>query len=549
MVGDSTVTGDEIRKALNARNGVADSPLPDVGTAVIVLHRDGETRIQGTIVGSTSVAWTRIDEDVVASDSAAAIAELIGAELDDAKLALTVAENTPFHIFASDSYWSGIFTVPAMHWLHLKPKHPPRTPRWWYPPAWTKTMTHSSELLRNAMFQAVNDAPASQAISADLSGGLDSTSVVYALAHLGKTPAIFHASSTSRWNDDAVWAHHAAAELGLDCEFLGNLSDHDGAFDGQAPSPRQLDHPPVWQASAGYLDALSSRLGEIHSTVHLTGLGGDELFGHIPGLLWSLASIAGKDHPAVKRFRQLHRWPRLATARALRSTANPTDELTLTLRRLRTPVGDGPEESLRWNPRMTLPQWASTHAESLVRGAIEKKISAGITPLDEDRGRHQILASLQFQGRILRQINQVYGRKGTLWRAPFLNTHVIEAALTLRVEERFGATSAKPLLAATTAPFMPHQYFARNGKGEYSYDIYTQFARKRHELGAHFDESLLASRGLINLEELAARIESPAAVGDVVGGVERLVSIEKWLNSIRLGSRESTVDIILATHS
>lgn len=530
VLGGCVNLSDALKQRLRVGRTVADVSIPDVGDAIVVARRDGDTRIQGTVTGSTTVAWAKLDGSVISSDSALALARMLNAPIDERRLALALAENVPLHVIAGESYWKGIRTVPPMHWLHIVPRQPAFTVRWWQPPAADRTLAESGVNLRNSLLAVLSsEVEAAQIVSADLSGGLDSTSIVHALTYLGATPPVFHASSASRWNDDFRWAARAATDLRLRREMLGSFTENNHAFDVDEPAPRDLDHPPVWQASTGYLDALSSRLGEVGSTIHYTGLGGDELFGYTPGLLRSLADAAGRRHPAIKRFRQLHRWPRMATARALASARTPADELMIALGCLRVPASDGPDESLSWNPRVTLAPWVSQHAESLIRGAFEDRVSAGIAPLDDDRGRHQILESLHFQGLVLRQINQVYGHGNVVWRAPFLAVGNVEAAMALRVEHRFGASTTKPLLAAATAPFMSRDYFTRNGKGEYSYDIHYQFAARREQLIDYLYESELARRGLINVEALASRIASPAAVGDVVGGVERLISVEKWL--------------------
>lgn len=529
VLGGSSSSSHALKQCLRIARTLTDVSIPDMGEAVVVVRRDGDTRIQGTVTGSTTVAWATLDGSVIASDSALALARMLNTPIDERRLALALAGNVPLHVVAGESYWEGIRTVPPMHWLHIVPRQPAFAVRWWQPPAADRTLAESGVKLRGSLLSVLSsELEASPIVSADLSGGLDSTSLVHALTYLAATPPVFHSSSASRWNDDSQWAARAATELGLQCETLGSFTENSHAFDVNAPTPQGLDHPPVWQASAGYLDSLSSRLGEVGSTTHFTGLGGDELFGYTPGLLRSLADVSRR-HPAIKRFRQLHRWPRMVTARALASTRTPADELTIALKRLRVPAGDGPDESLSWNPRVTLASWVSPHAESLIREAIEDRISAGIAPLDDDRGRHQIMESLHFQGLVLRQINQVYGRRGVIWRAPYLTRGVIEAAMTLRIEQRFGASIAKPLLAEATAPFMSREYFTRNGKGEYSYDVYSQFADKRGQLIDYLYESELARRGLIDIGVLASQIASPAAVGDVVGGIERLVSVEKWL--------------------
>ena len=107
--------------------------------------------------------------------------------------------------------------------------------------------------------------------------------------------------------------------------------------------------------------------------------------------------------------------------------------------------------------------------------------------------------------------------------------------MSVKLSERFGANEAKPLLAAAMADTMPQDFFRRNGKGEYSFDVYAEYNDQRNELMNFFEESELARQGFIDVDSLNSQIDGPVAKGDTVGRVERLVSLEKWLRQASTG--------------
>ena len=87
---------------------------------------------------------------------------------------------------------------------------------------------------------------------------------------------------------------------------------------------------------------------------------------------------------------------------------------------------------------------------------------------------------------------------------PLLDLAVVEAAVSLRIKDRFqpGARLAKPMLAAAMENCMPRQFFERRDKGEYSAESYVSFRDQRKQLESVFSESVLADLGLIDVHEL-----------------------------------------------
>jgi len=266
--------------------------------------------------------------------------------------------------------------------------------------------------------------------------------------------------------------------------------------------------------------------------VHFTGLGGDELFGYLPALTWSLwREQHARSWSTISRFRRLHRWSLVPTVSALLSRASPAQELKRAIPKLRLSAAEGPADSLSWNPRPAIAPWISRSAEDLIVRTLRATAHDQLTPLNDDRSRHQMLESIQFQGRTLSQISRTFPHVATAWRAPFLERAIVESAMSVKTSERFGAGIAKPLLAAATARFMPADFFKRQGKGEYSLDIHTEFARARYELMDYFRDSKLARMGFLDVDILNSHIDSPAATGDSIGRIENLVAVERWLKS------------------
>ena len=467
---------------------------------------------------------------IIVSDSAMTVAAMTGAEIDRDRVALALAGDVPVLVAESTPFWTGVKAVRPGDQLIIAPHREPQTRTWWHPPVADQPLSAAATTLRGVLQARLADAThETTRISADLSGGLDSTSIVYALSTLGRAPSTFRADSTNEHNDDHVWAHRAARELGLDHHDLGLLSTQAGAFESVDVLGSGLDSPALWRGSIGYLRALLDALGP-DAGVHTTGLGGDELFAFSPVMLWSLAQSTSPRHPSIRRFRDLHRWPRLATARAVRSQESFTATLARAFDISLGRTAEGPGIALAWMPPVSWPRWMTTEAKDRSRHLVQRTLEHGMGPRDQDRSRHHTLESLHFQGTVLRQISQAFPWRAR-WFAPFLDTRVVEAAMALDVRERFGADTVKPLLAMATEPFMPRDFFTRNGKGEYSDDLYVAFEHGRDRLQEFFDDSVLARWGLIDLPALRGVIASPAASGDGLGELERAVAVEHWLRA------------------
>ena len=243
----------ELHLARDADRGIRLSELdiPFADYAIIILRVGDQTRMQGSISGGTNVFWATVGGVVIGSDSASALANLTSAPINETALALHLVDSLSTGALGDSTMWNGVRAVPPMSWLQLDPIHSPAVFRWWNPPESTRSIAEAAPELEGLILASLEmHCNAEGLVSADLSGGLDSSSLVYALAELGASPTTFHSSSANRWNDDLSWARRVSSDTGFELITLGNFADHSRAFDVTSQTqPTALDSPPSWSAS------------------------------------------------------------------------------------------------------------------------------------------------------------------------------------------------------------------------------------------------------------------------------------------------------------
>jgi asparagine synthase (glutamine-hydrolysing) len=166
-----------------------------------------------------------------------------------------------------------------------------------------------------------------------------------------------------------------------------------------------------------------------------------------------------------------------------------------------------------------------------VRGMLREEAAAHRQPLDPDRSRHQILASLIFEGSTVRQINTVTTRTGVAWDAPFLDDRVIEAALSVRVGDRMVSGRYKALLAEAVRGTVPGGLLDRRDKGEFSAEAYRGLRENRGRLLELCEDSKLAELGLVDPGALRVALLNPDPMSHQLQPFETTVACEGWLRS------------------
>lgn len=512
------------------------SALP--GSCHLSASADGQTRIQGTVSGARQVFTATVGGVSVAANGVASLLGLVGtAPLDEAMLAarLLTPSGPPWPL-SQRPVRRGIEPLATGHWLLLDAEGRPAQFRWWELPAATRSLAEAADALREALSASLaSRIRLSGTITADLSGGLDSTCLCFLAAAAGADLVTYHLRPLDASNEDSAWAEKAAALLPAARHHTLPSDRPENWFgpgyDAGAPDV-DPEGPATWASGLAHIRDLTARAAAEGAAVHLTGFGGDELFGRMPACAWSLARtrpLSGLR--LVNKYRLANRWSYGGTLRSLLDSSTFADDLAALAGR----IGDRPrpatEPDFGWTFTPRMPPWATGDAVAAVRDLITQVAGDEQSPLDGDRARHQALASLVFEGSMIRQFNTVLAETGIYWDAPLLDDRVVEAALSARVDERLAGGRYKPLLTSAMRGIVPADILGRRDKGEFSAEGFRGLRRNQALLLELCEGSRLAELGLIDVAGFRAALRSPGLMSQDLQPIQTTVGCESWLRS------------------
>src|SRR5207244_1251818 len=126
---------------------------------------------QGTVTGICRVFHSRIGGVTVAADRADVLARLLGAALDESRLALHLLQPPILYPLAGQPVWRGVAAVPTDHYLILGASVAERLVRWWAAPEPAVPMAEGAEALRQALSSAIDaQVRGRELVSCDLGG-------------------------------------------------------------------------------------------------------------------------------------------------------------------------------------------------------------------------------------------------------------------------------------------------------------------------------------------------------------------------------------------
>ncbi|MET9562044.1 asparagine synthase-related protein [Streptomyces tauricus] len=538
IVGRSRVDTDVTRRALARATSLRDldvfvRTLPGSFHFLAVL--DGRVRAQGSLSTARQISYARIGGQVVASDRSRALAELSGAEVDQDTLALRLLTPAAPWPLRNRSVWSGVEHLPFGSWLDMGPEGG-RPIRWWEPPPSDKPLAEAARSVRQALADSVAARIGDEGvISADLSGGMDSTSLCFLAAEAGGDLLTHHWEPLDGGNDDGVWAERAARRL----PDARHLSTPRGApwftatTDLDVSALGRADAPLTWFRNHAHMASLARRMAAEGSTTHLLGVGGDELFSTLPTQLWSLFHRHPLTSlPLLHRIRVGNRWPLLPMVRGLTDRSAFPQWLDSAARSIGGPPVPSSGPPLSWNADVHLPPWATEDAVGTVRRLLREAAASHPPPLDPARDRHQLLDSVALTGSALRELNSLPSGSGVGWEAPFLDDRVVEAALGVRIEDRVLRGRYKPLLATAMRGVVPSDVLERRSKGEFSAEVYDGLRQNRGRLLEFCEDSRLARGGLVDPAVLRTRLLTPGPLARQLGIFEPTLAVEGWLRAL-----------------
>lgn len=509
----------------------------DVDTFLVATDRR-KTYAQGTISTDRQIFWSMVDGSPIASNSLDVLHRSTQPTIDQTTLVLGLISSLPIQPFATRTPWTDIHALGIGNRLVLDRAGQVREERWWRDPAREFTGDEAAQSVRQALYSAVRKATDSASpVTADLSGGLDSTSVCFVLRDLGQHFITFRTSSLSASNDEGERARRIAHDMDISLHEFPPLAESSSAFDldPETNSAAVLEGPLGWAASRGYLEKLAPAVVGAGSRIHFTGLGGDELFDLVPGLfraVWRESKIR-----ALSLIRQVNISQRI-DPRPLIAGASNKENYSNYLSRVARTLTDGnsmrPADAYSWFPPIELPPWFTPQAREIAVEAIRELAVRPCSPLGDDPLSQQVTESVAFQGKILRQFGEVFSQFSIDWRAPFTDAGVLNAVLGAPAGVRFSESLDKPLLAAAVGRAASPDFYRKRGRSDFTSDIYAEHKRRRATLAQEFGTSLLVDEGLVDPAVISAIFEPPSSDVGLLD-VERIVTAERWLRSAHAG--------------
>ncbi|MFE3866348.1 asparagine synthase-related protein [Streptomyces goshikiensis] len=495
---------------------------------------DGVLRVQGSVSGVRRVFHTVIDGMTIASDRADVLAYLadVLTDIDEDALAtrlLTPQAPPPLN---GNSLWKAVHLLPCDSYLVVDRQGQALVVRWWSPPEPGLTLEEGAPLLRRSLAGAVDArAQAQQAISSDLSGGLDSTTLCFLAARAAPRLLTVTVCWDDPGNEDVVYADRAAAHLpGIERLVLG-AGDLPPMFDDIAEVGIPLDDPYFAVHDRARHLSISARLAAAGSSTHLSGLGGDEVL-HAPvSYLNPLARTQLRTslrHASGYRHRE--RWPLPVIWRGLTDRSSYPTWLKASAENLREPFRGTLSPGSWWYP-VRMPPWSTPEAADSVRRALIRSAEHAV-PLAPDRGQHAALGMIRVAGHVARLAGHTMASTGMPLSFPFLDDNVIEACLSVYPHERTTPTAYKPLLRTAFDNLVPASVLARDSKDHCATEWFRGLRRRRPEIDLLCEDSLLARRGLINAKAFRAACTSPAPSSLPLPALEWTLACERWLREL-----------------
>jgi asparagine synthase (glutamine-hydrolysing) len=535
LIGQHAVKADQLAEAagrvqtLDALDRLATSL---VGNSHLVASVAGQVRVQGTVTGIRRVFHARISGASVVADRADLLARLLGAGLDERRLAVHLLEPPILYPLAGQPLWHGVELLPTDHYLVLDHDGRHRAVRWWTPPEPVVPMAEGAPALREALTAAVGARVGGRdLVSCDL-GGLDSTSVCSLAARREAKVVAYTAASPDPLADDVDWAARTVAGLGGIEHHVIPAEEMPLVYHGLLAMDDQLDEPCGAAVDRDRWLIIARRAAARGSRLHLTGFGGDELLygslAHLHSLLRTSPRIALRH---LRGFSAKYRWPRGRVLRQLSDRSPYHMWLAHVAETLTAPWPGMQEPLLDWGFRPRLPPWTTPTAVEAVRGLIRAEART-VEPLAEGRGQHRELEGMRFMSRITRQFDQMASRVGVTLAAPYYDDRVIEAGLSVRPQERITPWRYKPLIVEAMRGIVPDESLARQTKDNGTGDEDPGLRRHRADLLTLWEDSRLGRLGLIDANALRELCTRPIPTHLQVGVLYQTIACEVWLRTL-----------------
>ncbi|MFF8789184.1 asparagine synthase-related protein [Streptomyces sp. NPDC015125] len=514
------------------------------GVALVLVRTGRVWRVVGDRAGTVQVFWMRFAGRVLWGTAAAPLAALGGYEADPAVM-LGQMTLQGVDVLSDSSHFHGVGRVRPGHALVLEEGQPPRTEPVTSPVA-RLAFDKAVPLVQEAVVEAVERRTMMGGrISADLSGGMDS-SVVASLA-AARTPllAVTYTDARMRDEDDVHYARRVVAELpGIRHQVVEGGTGSARHF-GRLNDPHLLPLTDTPTYSLGLLGMKQVQLaGPVRSgsRLHLTGRGGDDVLDAVGSM-------------AVDQFRARQRaaawWRVTATARARRTSG--VGLLAQAARTAATPYPralealanqvaagrtDGPVGAARilaWCGVTAALPWLTRSGRSMVADLVGAR-AVGADRRETPGKLHERLA-LELTGDGHSSFDQM---SRTLWglpvHAPLLDNRVVDLCHAIPGWERTRPGVFKPLARSAFNGLVPDVLLERRTKTPFTGSLYDGLRAHAPAVRRILADSILVQAGLLDRHRVMGALDAGAR-GETIplAALHGLVVAELWLTLLPLG--------------
>ncbi|MGH3720809.1 MAG: albusnodin/ikarugamycin family macrolactam cyclase [Pseudonocardiaceae bacterium] len=526
-----------------ARNGdLIELDAIVTGSGVLVVRQPQQVTVVTDLAGVWPVFYATVAGSLIYSSSAQTIAAHIGGEVDEQWLAARLLSGSVPETWSEGSPYRHVRAVPAGGVLLVGASARPVVVRRELPLASVR-FAEGAQRLAGALTTAVCGRTwAYREMSMDLSGGLDSSTVV-ALAAARPEPALLAITVV-------------APELG--CDDPAHARQVATAIPGlrhlELPLPREVD-PYAALAEIPHTDepfpdvSIFARLcwwmaavNQLGSRVHLSGDGGDAVLLAPPAYLADLASEGTRGklrrHAADwarLRHRPAHRLVTLATRLARTTRAQAVEDYARLLEHDSASTAGQRrwEDLISWMPVPVCRHWFTRYARQLAAAALRSTALGTTTSNGVAPGDATSLAMIHAYGRAHRIHTALAAAQAVQLHAPYLDDAVVSACLAVPAANRTSPRQAKPLLRAAMTGRVPESVLTRTTKGDYSMLSYRGLSRHHHVLSDLLTGSRLASLGLLDDAVVRADLARGAAGLPIpLAALDHVLGTELWLRTL-----------------
>ncbi|MEI5011941.1 albusnodin/ikarugamycin family macrolactam cyclase [Streptomyces sp. PmtA] len=529
--------------ARSAEQGNWANPARLPGSYLTVVRSQRTVRVTGDRAGIHTVYWLHDGEEVLWSTSATVLAAYRGATPDINRLLAGISV-TGVDPLGSASYFPGVHRLRPGHALVLEPNRAPRTE--------TVPRTHTARRPAEGAHELAEHLPAAVhrraetgPVSADLSGGVDS-SIVTSLA-ASRTPllAVTYTDGLLAEQDDVRYARRIAEAAGAITHVEVDGTAHGvGHFD-QLEDPEGLPVTDVPSLSLGLLAIKQTQLAPAvahGSRGHLTGRGGDNVLDSIPLSMVDLAR-AGNRRAAVSRITAYARARRAPVHSALAQAARTVRitqpralaDLAAQLRGRAPTPRQGymqPAQLLTWCGLLPSASWLTPTGCHTVAQLVHEQTA--VADPDALPGEVHERAALERMGEEHATYDQIARQ---LWglpiHAPYLDNLVVDACLAVPGWQRWVPGDFKPLARAALTGTVPDVLLQRRTKTPMTGSLHLGLRTNHRTLRSILIGSRLAQAGLVDPVPILAALDG-AARGEIapLGALHYLVVTELWLTTL-----------------